>query len=128
MKTVQQKNLHENLSENLPQNLPKNLPKNLKDILSDILKNKLKISDYDTLLLASNWIDICGKDLGGKTKPKYIKGKTLTILTDSSVLSFELNFLKDEFIQKINDHLTKLNENHREADNITDIKFKNIDY
>ncbi len=120
MKTAYPKNLQENLS--------KNLPTNLKDILSDILKNKLKISDYDTLLLATNWINICGKDLCGKTKPKYIRGKTLTVFTDSSVLSFELSFLKDEFIQKINDYLTKLNENHREADNITDIKFKNIDY
>jgi hypothetical protein len=114
--------------KNLQDNSTKNPPANLKEILSDILKNKLKISDYDTLLLASNWIDICGKDLGGKTKPKYIRGKTLTILTNSSVLSFELSFLKGEFIQKINDYLTRLNENHREADNITDIKFKNIDY
>lgn len=112
------------------QNLPQNLPQNLKDILLNVLKNKLNTSDYDALLLANNnnWINICGKDLGEKTKPKCIKGRTLTIIADNPVLSFELNFLKDEFVQKINNYLIASNENHKENDNIINIKFKYIDY
>ena len=105
-------------------------PLNLKDVLFKVLKNKLKNPDYITLLLAYNWTDICGESLAKKTKPKAIKNKTLIINVANPALSFELNFLKKDLLQRINKYIADLNETddgislpHR----IDNIKFSNIE-
>lgn len=97
-----------------------NQPLNLKDVILKVFKNKLKTSDYWTLLIAYYWKDIwgkdicgkdiCGKDLAERTKPKCIKNNILIINVNNPALSFELNFFKKELIEKINTFLSALTD------------------
>ncbi len=107
-----------------------NQPLNLKDVLFKVLKNKLKNPDYITLLLAYNWADICGESLAKKTKPKAVKNKTLIINVANPALSFELNFLKKDLLQRINKYIAGLNEENggiSSPHRIDYIKFSNIE-
>lgn len=108
----------------------RNQPLNLKDVLFKVLKNKLKDPDYITLLLAYNWTDICGEGLAKKSKPKSIKNKTLIINVANPALSFELNFLKKDLLQRINKYIAGLNETGGGISlpyRIDDIKFSNLE-
>ena len=100
---------------------------NLKDVLLSALKSKLVRSDYYALVLYEHWEEICGKEIGGKTRPAALNKNVLTVSADNPVLIFELGFIKNEFIKKINDFLSSENENLPEDKKvrITDIRFVN---
>jgi hypothetical protein len=76
---------------------------NLKEVLLAALKSKLNSSDYCALLLYEKWESICGKEISKKTKPKSLYKNVLTVSVENPVLIFELGFIKDEFIKKINE-------------------------
>ena len=76
---------------------------NLKDVLLSALKNKLSASDYCALILYEHWEYICGKEISKKTRPKTLYKNVLTVSVENPVLIFELGFIKEEFIKKIND-------------------------
>jgi len=60
------------------------------------------ISEYKII---QSWDEIVGKTLSNKTQPGRIIRGILYINVASSVISNQLFFLKDEMINKINDHL-----------------------
>jgi hypothetical protein len=96
---------------------------NLKEVLLSALKSKLNSSDYCALLLYEKWESICGKELSKKTKPKSLYKNVLTISVENPVLIFELGFIKDEFIKKINEFFSyEINGLHLDKT----IKIKNI--
>ncbi len=76
---------------------------NLKEVLLAALKSKLSTSDYCALLLYEKWESVCGKEISKKTKPKSLYKNVLTVSVENPVLIFELGFIKDEFIKKINE-------------------------
>ena len=80
---------------------------NLKDVLLSALKNKLSASDYSALILYEHWESICGKEISKKTRPKTLYKNVLTVSVENPVLIFELGFIKEEFIKKVNDFLDK---------------------
>jgi predicted nucleic acid-binding Zn ribbon protein len=110
----------------LNQQLNLNQP-NLKDVLLAALKNKLSSSDYLALMLYERWESICGKDISKKTKPKALYKNVLTVSVDNPVLIFELGFIKEEFIKKINDFFSSENNNlHLDKSiSVKDIRFTN---
>ncbi len=100
---------------------------NLKDVLLSALKNKLSASDYCALILYEQWESICGKELSKKTRPKALYKNILTVTVENPVLIFELGFIKEEFIKKINDFFSSENKKIPLEKNITikDIRFIN---
>ncbi|MHB8231762.1 MAG: DUF721 domain-containing protein [bacterium] len=84
---------------------------NLKEIILTALKNKLSPSDYYALILYEHWEAICGKDIGGKTRPKALYKNVLTVSVENPVLIFELGFIKEEFIKKVNGFFSSENKN-----------------
>ena len=83
---------------------------NLKEVLLAALKSKLSASDYCALMLYEHWESICGKDISKKTRPKALYKNVLTISVENPVLIFELGFIKEEFIKKINDFFSSENK------------------
>jgi hypothetical protein len=100
---------------------------NLKEVLLATLKSKLNASDYCALLLYEKWESICGKEISKKTKPKSLYKNVLTVSVENPVLIFELGFIKDEFIKKINEFFsTKIKGLHLDKTiKIKDIRFVN---
>ncbi|MHB1697790.1 MAG: DUF721 domain-containing protein [bacterium] len=84
---------------------------NLKEVLLTALKNKLSPSDYYALVLYEHWESICGKDIGKKTRPKALYKNVLTVSVENPVLIFELGFIKEEFIKKLNGFFSSENKN-----------------
>ncbi|MHB1545919.1 MAG: DUF721 domain-containing protein [bacterium] len=100
---------------------------NLKEVLLSALKNKLSASDYCALILYEHWESICGKEISKKTRPKALYKNILTVAVENPVLIFELGFIKEEFIKKINDFFSSENKRFSLERNITvkDIRFVN---
>jgi hypothetical protein len=100
---------------------------NLKEVLLSALKNKLGASDYCALILYEHWESICGKEISKKTRPKALYKNILTVAVENPVLIFELGFIKEEFIKKINDFFSSENKRFSLERNITvkDIRFVN---
>ena len=90
-------------------------------------KSKLGESDYCALILYEHWEDICGKDIGKKTKPKSFNKGVLTVGVENPVLIFELGFIKEEFVKKINAYFSSENKKNPADKNICvkDIRFVN---
>ncbi len=98
---------------------------NLKDVLFAALKKKLSASDYCALILYEHWESICGKEISKKTRPKTLYKNVLTVSVENPVLIFELGFIKEEFIKKINGFFTSENKKIALDKSITvkDIRF-----
>ena len=100
---------------------------NLKEVLLSALKSKLSASDYCALMLYEHWESICGKDISKKTRPKALYKNVLTVSVENPVLIFELGFIKEEFIKKINDFFSSEDKKIALDKSITvkDIRFIN---
>ncbi len=99
---------------------------NLKDILLSALKKSLSRSDYCVLILYENWESICGKEISKKTRPKTLYNNVLTVSVENSVLIFELGFIKEEFVKKINEFFSSANDGNLLLDkkiSVRDIRF-----
>lgn len=100
---------------------------NLRGVLLSALKSKLSRSDYYALLLMEHWEEICGKEISGKTKPAALNKTVLTVRADNPVVIFELGFIRKEFVDKVNEFLSRENGDISEDKKIkiTDIRFIN---
>ncbi|HEC25441.1 MAG TPA: DUF721 domain-containing protein [bacterium] len=83
----------------------------LRDTLLRVLKSKLRLSDYYTLILYEHWEIICGDKIGKKTKPKALNRNVLTVGVENPALIFELGFIKEEFVKKVNDFFSSEDKN-----------------
>jgi predicted nucleic acid-binding Zn ribbon protein len=79
--------------------------------LGTILQQALKASridvDLDACKLWQYWKDIVGPAVAENARPEAIKGKSLLVNVSSAPWMQQLQFLKPELIEKLNDTLGK---------------------
>jgi predicted nucleic acid-binding Zn ribbon protein len=88
--------------------------------LGSVLKEALKASNIDVdlelLRLWDSWTDAVGPDIAKNARPAAIKRKLLVVNVSSAPWMQQLQYLKEELIQKLNQALG------RKA--VADIRFK----
>ena len=79
--------------------------------LGTILPQALKASridvDLDACKLWQHWKDIVGPAVAENARPEAIRGKSLLVNVSSAPWMQQLQFLKPELIEKLNDTLGK---------------------
>jgi|YNPMSStandDraft_1061717.scaffolds.fasta_scaffold52810_2 predicted nucleic acid-binding Zn ribbon protein len=75
------------------------------DILKNIIKKRKWADKFSIEYLKLNWSKCVGENISNHTKPLFIKNKRLYISVDSPIWSTQLNFLKNEIIEKLNNFL-----------------------
>ncbi|MCK4727883.1 MAG: DUF721 domain-containing protein [Desulfobacterales bacterium] len=88
--------------------------------LGTVLQQALKASridvDLDAYGLWQQWNDVVGPAIAENTRPEAIKGKFLLVNVSSAPWMHQLQFLKPELIEKLNETLGK--------EVVGDIRFK----
>ena len=79
--------------------------KPLKDAIDDLLKAYRLDGDIKKQKFYSDWEEIVGTPIANRTESLNLKGKTLYIKMNSSVMREELLSIKSLFIKKINDFM-----------------------
>jgi len=80
-------------------------PVHISEILDDVVK-KIRPERYDTLSrLCRIWSEAVGIINAKYTSPKAIKGNELIVIVSNSPLLQQLNFMKNDMIEKINQTL-----------------------
>ncbi len=64
-----------------------------------------KINEVD---LMRSWEGLMGPSISRHTTKIELRGSTLIIKLDSSVLRHELNFAKDKILEKVNEHFGRV--------------------
>lgn len=75
---------------------------NVKDIVNDAMKSSRLLKQG---LIKGNWEKIVGRDMGRKTYVGSIKERNLYVYTENPVLLHQLTFVKEDFLNKVNDFL-----------------------
>jgi predicted nucleic acid-binding Zn ribbon protein len=86
------------------------------DIIKSVLKTCRRDSDEELSQVWSLWETAVGDVIANNTKPEAFKGKLLLVLVNSPVWMHQLQFLKKDIINKVNQALGK--------ELVQDIKFK----
>ena len=86
------------------------------DILNNVLKTCRSGSDEDLSRVWSLWESAVGDIIAKNTKPEAFKGKLLLVHVNSTPWMHQLQFLKKDIINKVNQALGK--------ELVQDIKFK----
>jgi predicted nucleic acid-binding Zn ribbon protein len=88
--------------------------------LGTVLKQAMQASridvDLDAYRLWEQWKDVVGPAIAQNTQPEAIKGKLLLVNVSSAPWMQQLQFLKPELIEKLNETLGK--------ELVEDIRFK----
>lgn len=74
------------------------------DIARDILTSRGLSKNLVVDQMSNAWTTIVGAGISCHSLPASLRGKKLTIITDSPVWSQQLSFLRDDLKQKINTH------------------------
>ena len=74
----------------------------LGSVLPNILKSFRRGSDEQLVHIWERWDRIVGETIAKNTHPSAFKGKLLLVEVSSSTWIHQLQFLKEEIIQKIN--------------------------
>lgn len=86
--------------------------------VESILKNTLKDLKFEENIkvysIWKSWKEIVGENLAKQTKPGSIRGNCLSILVKNHVWMNELQYIKPELIEKINN----FSENEQKIDRI----------
>jgi len=93
----------------------KKAPQRLGDILQLVLKRQKIPVHFEDQLLRRLWNQAVGPQISAQTSPQHVKRGTLCVTVATSVWMHQLQFLKDEIIEKFN-HLS-------ERDPVTAIRF-----
>jgi len=72
-------------------------------IIDRVLKDYRHQSDQELLRVWDLWDSIVGEEIAGNTKPAAFKGDLLLVFVSSSTWLHQLQFLKTDIIDKIND-------------------------
>jgi predicted nucleic acid-binding Zn ribbon protein len=77
----------------------------LKDLLQKFLKEEgLEEGLYQTRLYAL-WDEMLGISVAKNTRKKFIKGRTLFVQLDSSVIRSQLFIMRDDIVKQLNNRL-----------------------
>lgn len=83
--------------------------KSLKQVIEELMQSKPLRAPYQQIQLQSEWEGIMGKTISKYTEKIILKNNTLTIYTINSSLRNELQYLKDDIIQKVNQAIKGIN-------------------
>ena len=72
------------------------------NILADVLKSYRRESDADLVQVWQVWDQIVGDVIAQNARPAAFKGKILLVHVSSSTWIHQLQFLKNEMIEKLN--------------------------
>ena len=86
------------------------------DIVGDVLKRYRRESDVELVQVWQIWDDIVGEVIAQNAKPAAFKGQMLLVHVASSTWIHQLQFLKKEMIEQLNEALGR--------PLIEDLKFK----
>jgi hypothetical protein len=86
----------------MPRRIPQARLQQLGGILQTTLKKRKIILDIEDQKLQDIWNRAVGPQVARQTRPNRIRGNTLYIKASSSVWIHQLQFLKEEIIEKIN--------------------------
>ena len=86
----------------------------IKEVVSNEVKNSKNIMES---IVKSNWPDIVGNVLAKKSAPYFIKNRILYVSVENSIWTQQMQFLKNDIIEKINSFLN--------GAYISDLVFKN---
>ena len=75
------------------------------NILADVLKSYRRESDADLVRVWQVWDQIVGDVIAQNARPAAFKGKILLVHVSSSAWIHQLQFLKKEMIEKLNEAL-----------------------
>ena len=95
---------------------PKTQFEHISGIIDDVLKTYRQESDGELIQAWHIWDDIVGDIIAQNAKPVAFKGRVLLVHVSSSTWIHQLQFLKAEMIEKLNNALGKKL--------IDDLKFK----
>jgi predicted nucleic acid-binding Zn ribbon protein len=84
-----------------------NKPAPLGTVLEQAVKASRIDVDLDAYRLWQQWEDVIGAAIAQNTRPEAIKGKLLLVNVSSAPWMQQLQFLKPELIQKLNQTLGK---------------------
>jgi predicted nucleic acid-binding Zn ribbon protein len=84
-----------------------NKPAPLGTVLEQAVKASRIDVDLDAYRLWQQWEDVVGAAIAQNTRPEAIKGKLLLVNVSSAPWMQQLQFLKPELIQKLNQTLGK---------------------
>lgn len=82
-------------------------PERIGNILSRVLQQfglKVGIEQHKALII---WGQVVGKNISAHTKPGWINHGILWVLVDDSIWHQELEFLKPQIVEKLNQHLER---------------------
>ncbi len=82
----------------------KNKLKKVSTLLDELIKKKKWEKNFALSRLTKDWESVVGKNIAIHTIPKFIKSKKLFIDVDSPIWSTQLNYLKNQVIEKVNDY------------------------
>jgi predicted nucleic acid-binding Zn ribbon protein len=91
-------------------------PDQLGNVLESVLKASSLQIDLSLHKLWRQWDDLVGPTIAQNARPAAIKGKLLLINVSSAPWMQQLQYLKDDLVEKINDDFDK--------EIVTDIRFK----
>jgi predicted nucleic acid-binding Zn ribbon protein len=77
------------------------------NIISEVLKSYRRESDGELIRVWDVWNSVVGNVIAQNAKPAAFKGKILIVHVSSSTWIHQLQFLKQEMIEKLNDGLGK---------------------
>ncbi len=86
----------------------------IKEVVSKEIRNSKNIMES---MLKNSWKDIVGDMLAKKSAPYFIKNSTLYVSVENSIWTQQMQFLKNDIIEKINNFLN--------GAYISEISFKN---
>lgn len=85
----------------------KNLKK-VSELLDELINKRNWDKNFALEMLKNDWGNVVGTNIADHTKPKFIKGEKLFIEVDSPIWSTQLNYLKKQIIDKINNYYKKI--------------------
>ena len=103
--------------------------KSTENILSDITKTKMSLFNNENYILwkiKKNWINITGEEIGGKSFPKYLYNKKMTLNVEDSLIHHSILVHTGVIIEKINDFIQKEAVNELEIRKIEKKPRRNI--
>ena len=103
--------------------------KSTENIISDITKTKMSLFNNENYILwkiKKNWINITGEEIGGKSFPKYLYNKKMTLNAEDSIIHHSILVHAGLIIEKINDFIQKEAVNELEIRKIEKKPRRNI--
>ena len=93
--------------------------KSTENILSDITKTKMSLFNNENYILwkiKKNWINITGEEIGGKSFPKYLYNKKMTLNVEDSLIHHSILVHTGVIIEKRSGKRTGNKKNRKKTE------------